>query len=81
MEDLTRLFAEGHSTIFTAKTPNLEIVRDNPDDNKFLECAVALGSKIIISGDKPLKELKKYIDIEILAPREFLELYNRNNFL
>ncbi len=59
MEDLTRLFAEGHSTIFTAKTPNLEIVRDNPDDNKFLECAVALGSKIIISGDKPPQGVKE----------------------
>jgi len=39
--------------------------------------------KIIISGDKHLQQIKKYVDIEILSPREFIELYNncwRKNF-
>jgi len=72
LANLTRLFAEGYNCIFTTKTPNIEVVEDDPDDNKFLECAVALESKIIISGDKHLKDIKKYIDIEILSPREFI---------
>ena len=80
IENLTRLFAEGYNAIFTAKTPNLEVVKDDPDDNKFLECAVAFDSKIIISGDRHLKEIRKYIDIEILSPREFIDFYNRKNF-
>ncbi len=54
---LTKLFAEGYNSIFTAKTPNLIIVEDDPNDNKFLECAVALDSKVIISGDKHLKNI------------------------
>ena len=72
IECLTGLFAEGYNSIYTANTPDLDVVKDDPDDNKFLECAVALGSKIIVSGDKHLKEIKKYIDIEIMALREFL---------
>ena len=77
IENLTKLFAEGFNSIYTAKTPKIEVVEDDPDDNKFLECAVALESKIIISGDKHLKDIKKYIDIEILSPREFIDLHNR----
>ena len=76
IENLTRLFTEGYHAIFTAKTPNLEVVKDDPDDNKFLECAVAFGSKIIISGDKHLQQIKKYIDIEILSPRAFMDFHN-----
>jgi putative PIN family toxin of toxin-antitoxin system len=70
--ELTKLFAEGYNSIFTTKTPRLQIVEDDPDDNKFLECAVALDCKVIISGDKHLKNIKKYTDIEIMSPREFI---------
>ena len=72
---LTQLFAEGFCSIFTTKTPNLDIVKDDPNDNKFIECAVALNSKVIISGDKHLKDIKKYIDIEIMSPKNFIECY------
>jgi len=70
---LTKLFAEGYNSIFTATTPALFIVEEDPDDNIFIECAVALDCKIIVSGDKHLKKIKKYIDINILSPKEFIE--------
>ena len=73
IKQLTQLFAEGYHSIFTASTPTLNIVKDDPNDNKFIECAVALESKIIISGDKHLKNIKKYINVEILSPREFFD--------
>ncbi len=73
ISNLIRLFAEGYNSIFTAKTIKVEVVKDDADDNKFLECAVALDSKIIISGDKHLKSIKKYVDIEIMSPREFID--------
>lgn len=44
----------------------------DPDDDKFLACAIASGSKIIISGDKHLLKVSGYQDIEILKPREFI---------
>ncbi len=73
IQKLTKLFAESYNSIFTATTPNLNIVEDDPDDNKFIECAVALDSKIIISGDKHLKNIKKYIDINIMSPKGFID--------
>lgn len=73
---LTRLFAEAYNSVYTATTPTLLVVEENPDDNKFIECAVALDCKIIVSGDKHLKKLKKYIDIEILSPKEFIHRIN-----
>ena len=76
ISDLTRLFAEGYNSIFTAKTLKLEVVKEDAEDNKFLECAVALNSKIIVSGDKHLKNIKRYIDIDIMTPREFIDFYN-----
>jgi len=75
IENLTKLFAEGYNSIFTSKTPRLKVVKDDPDDNKFIECAVALDSKLIISGDKHLKDIKKYVDIDILSPKEFINLH------
>ena len=75
IQNLIKLFAESYNSIFTAKTPSLKVVEEDPDNNKFIECAVALDSKIIISGDKHLKNIKKYIDIEIVSPKKFIEMY------
>lgn len=76
IQQLTKLFAEGYNSIFTSKTPNINIIEDDPDDNKFIECAVALDCKFIISGDKHLKDIKKYIDTVIMSPREFIDFHN-----
>jgi putative PIN family toxin of toxin-antitoxin system len=73
LEELTALFAGGFNSIFAADTPVLKIVKD-PDDNKFLECAVALGCKVIVSGDRHLLELSRYFDVSILTPRQYIEL-------
>ena len=77
IQKLTRLFAEGYNSIFTSKTPNINIIEDDPDDNKFIECAVALDCKFIISGDRHLKNIKRYIDIEIMSPIKFIDFYKQ----
>ena len=75
LEELLRLFAHGFHVLFTAKTPNLNVVEKDPDDDKFIECAVALNSKFIISGDKALREIKDYMGIKIQSPKQFLDDY------
>ncbi len=77
LEDLLSLFSHGFHVLFTAKTPNLNIVEKDPDDDKFIECAVALKSKYIISGDKALKEIENYIGIKIQSPKQFLDEYSK----
>ncbi len=73
--EITNLFAKNFNSVFTAKTPTLDIVKDDPSDNKFFECAVALKAKYIISGDKKVLEVENYFGIKVLKPKDFLDLF------
>ena len=56
--------------------PNLpQKVCTDPDDDKFLACAVASGTKIIASGDKALLRASGYSGVEVIKPRHFLDKY------
>ena len=50
----------------------LRVVRRDPSDNKFLECAVAGKASVIISGDKALLSLGRYRRVRIQSPAQFL---------
>ena len=51
----------------------VEIVKDDPDDNKVIECAIESSSDYIITYDKHLLKLKEYKGIKILKPEEILK--------
>ena len=53
-------------------TSKIDISRD-PDDNKFIECAVDSNSIYIVSGDDDLLSIKNYHNIEIITAKEFCE--------
>jgi putative PIN family toxin of toxin-antitoxin system len=55
----------------------LHIVKDDPDDDKVVECAVTGNAAYIVSGDKHLLELKKYEGIAIVRANEFLALVSK----
>lgn len=50
----------------------INIIKDDPDDNRVLECAVSASADVIISGDKHLLELKTYSGIDIMSAGDFL---------
>lgn len=77
LSELLSLFARGFNCLFTARTPDLELVADDPDDDKFIECAVALKADYVISGDKALLAVGKYINIEITTPARFLNHFEK----
>ena len=52
----------------------LDIIEEDPADNRVLECAVAGGASVIISGNDHLLKVKAYKGIVILKPAEFLVL-------
>lgn len=52
-----------------------EPVCDDPDDDKFLACALAGGVSTIISGDKQLLAVSGYRGVEVLTPRRFIDRY------
>jgi hypothetical protein len=53
--------------------PGPSIIKKDPDDDKFIQCAEAGNAKTIISGDQHLLALKSYHGITILTPTQFLE--------
>jgi putative PIN family toxin of toxin-antitoxin system len=52
-----------------------EPVCEDPDDDKFVACALASGSKVIVSGDKHLLKVSGYQGIQVLKPRAFVDKY------
>ncbi|HHN66017.1 MAG TPA: putative toxin-antitoxin system toxin component, PIN family [Nitrospirae bacterium] len=76
LKELLSFFSEGFNILFTTKTPEINIVDNDPADNKFIECALALKAKVIITGDKHLLSVKKFGEIGIMTPKKFLEIYH-----
>jgi putative PIN family toxin of toxin-antitoxin system len=55
-------------------TVSLDVVKDDPDDNRILECAVTSWSEFVVTGDKDLLRLKRYDSIRILTVADFFNV-------
>ncbi|MCP4375085.1 MAG: putative toxin-antitoxin system toxin component, PIN family [bacterium] len=44
----------------------------DPDDDKFLACAIASGTKLVVSGDKHLLDVSGYQGVTTIKPRTFV---------
>lgn len=62
------LFASGTDV---RSTTRIQAVEDDPDDNKYLECAVASGAALV-TNDRHLLRLGRYENVEILRPAHML---------
>jgi len=49
------------------------VIKDDPEDNKFIEAAVDQAADLIVSGDQHLLKLREYQGIKIITPAEFLK--------
>ena len=56
----------------------VEIIKDDPDDNKVIEYAVESYSDYIVTYDKHLLKLKEYKGIRIVKPEEILKELFKN---
>ncbi len=77
LEELLSLFAHGFHLVYTAKTPELHVVEEDPDDDKFIECAVSLKAKFVITGDSAVRKIQDYMRIKIVSPRELLSIFRK----
>lgn len=75
IEELLSLFAKGFNILFTTKTPTIWAVKNDPDDDKFIECAVALKAEVIITGDRTIEGIGEYMGVKIFTPQQFLKNY------
>ncbi len=56
----------------------LKIIREDLEDNKILDCALQANVDFIVSGDRHLLKLKKFKNIKIVTPREFLDIFKKS---
>ena len=66
--ETVRYFAE-----FVDPEENITAVEDDPDDDKFLEAAVAGNVDYLVSGDSHLLDLSSFRGFDIVDPRTFYE--------
>lgn len=50
-------------------------VSADPDDDKFLACALASKTRVIVSGDKHLIDVSGYRGIAVVKPKTFIDNY------
>lgn len=60
--------------IITPDTLNLPLLDADPDDTKYLVCAVEGHADFIISGDHHLTDLMMYRGIRIVTPGDFIRI-------
>ncbi len=51
----------------------VKTVEKDPDDDKFLAAAKEGRANIVVSGDKPLLNIKEYHGIKVVTPADFLK--------
>jgi putative PIN family toxin of toxin-antitoxin system len=75
-EDVNRILLDFSTfTLPIRINKQLIVVQDDPDDNKFIECAVECRANYIISGDRHLLNLKEYEGIKLIKSSEFFKVY------
>lgn len=57
-------------------TDEVKGVCKDPDDDKFLSCAVSAFVDFIVSGDKDLCVLRKYRSVRIVSAIEFIRMFD-----
>lgn len=56
-------------------TDNVSGICKDPDDDKFLSCAVSASADLIVSGDKDLCNLGRYRSVRIVTASDFLKMF------
>ena len=59
------------------RTERLTVIKDDPDDNKFLACARAGSADYIITNDDHLLALEIFDTTRIVTPKVFLEDFSK----
>ncbi len=55
----------------------VDIIKNNPSDNKYLACAYEAEADYIVSGDHHLLDIETYEGIEILKVKAFLSVWEK----
>ena len=56
----------------------INVIVDDPTDNRYLECAVDGNAQYVVSGDRHLLQVETYEGIRVLSPPAFVALLAGN---
>jgi putative PIN family toxin of toxin-antitoxin system len=56
---------------------DLCVITDDPDDDKFVECAVVSGASAIVSGDRHLLSLQEYQGIRVFSAATYMARFEQ----
>lgn len=72
VETIARL----HTTVYQEIYVHFGLIKDDEDDNKFADCAVASGAEFIVTNDKHYNILRRtpWPDTKVTNIKEFIKL-------
>ena len=53
---------------------HITLIKDDPQDDKYLDCAIFGKARFIITNDKHLLRLSHYRSIRVIRPADFIKL-------
>jgi putative PIN family toxin of toxin-antitoxin system len=58
---------------------NWQLIEEDPDDNKFIDCTISSGAYCLVSNDHHFNDVKRidFPKITILNPEEFRAAFNK----
>jgi len=72
LDTLVALLGDARITEWVSPTEHLNVIAQDPPDNRFLECALSGRADAIVSGDRHLLRLAHFQEIPIMPPQVFL---------
>jgi putative PIN family toxin of toxin-antitoxin system len=74
-EAVTSALSQLHDcSVHVRPTEILDVIQDDPDDNRIPECAIAAQAGFIVSGDNHLLHLGRFRGIRVLKVADFMAL-------
>jgi hypothetical protein len=64
-------------SIMVSGQAKIDVIKDDPTDNKYLACALEGNADYIVTGDQHLLKVVEYKGTKIISPKEFLDILKK----
>ncbi|MEE9308274.1 MAG: putative toxin-antitoxin system toxin component, PIN family [Spirochaetia bacterium] len=72
LKNLLRMFKRKENLVFRKVAAHFHRVKEDPADDKFIDCAIGARARYIISGDSHLLKVKQFKTVKIVSPVQFV---------
>lgn len=74
-ESIMEIFENAQNVIWINKYFKWNLITEDPDANKFVDCAIACGAQFLVSNDKHFNILKKikFPKVDVVKAEDFLK--------